>query len=85
MPDFQVFKAKLDACKEVAVKFLAGRDLPTMKQFATEVDMMRACRNENITSFLGAWLMQARPRPASRDPLVQQNHAFPVKELTAED
>ena len=38
----QVFKAELDQVKMVAVKFMSGQDLPTMKQFAAEVDMMRA-------------------------------------------
>ena len=52
----QVFKAELDNVKTVAVKFLSGRDLPTMKQFAEEVDIMRACRDDNVVSFLGAWL-----------------------------
>ena len=54
----QVFKAELDKVKTVAVKFLAGQDLPTIRQFAAEVDMMRACRDNNIVSFCGAWLQQ---------------------------
>ena len=54
----QVFKAELDKVKTVAVKFHSGQDLPTMKQFAVEVDIMRACRDDNIVTFLGAWLQQ---------------------------
>ena len=50
--------AELDNDKTVAVKFLFGTDLPTMKQFAAEVDIMRACRDDNIVGFLGAWMQQ---------------------------
>lgn len=57
----QVYKAELDNMQTVAVKFLAGRDLPTMKNFAAEVEMMRACRCEQVCSFYGAWLAHVCP------------------------
>ena len=55
----QVYKALMDDVKEVATKFLnpvsdaAGLSI---KKFAAEVDFLRACRDENIVGFVGAWL-----------------------------
>ena len=47
----------------VAVKFLnteAGSGVAAnMRQFASEVDIMRACRANNIVNFLGAFFDQA--------------------------
>ena len=60
----QVYKAELDGYKEVAVKFLipsshAG-DARSMKKFADEIGIMRACRDGNVVGFIGAWLQTVR-------------------------
>ena len=58
-----VYKAVLDDVMEVAVKFLNSDGVDgvatNMRQFASEVDIMRACRNNNVVNFLGAWLDQS--------------------------
>lgn len=55
---YQVYKARLDEVKDVAVKFLLPCDLHLIQQFAAEVDLCRACRDENLVTFTGAWFQQ---------------------------
>lgn len=52
----QVYKAQLDdGIKDVAVKFIRPGDCRSIKNFAAEVDICRACRDDYITGFIGAW------------------------------
>ena len=66
----QVYKAVLDDVMEVAVKFLnsGGTVRANMRQFASEVDIMRACRATNIVTFIGALSL----------PLLTQCDAIPI-------
>lgn len=58
-----VYKALLDDVMEVAVKFLKNEGAEgvatNLRQFASEVDIMRACRDPHIVNFLGAWIDQS--------------------------
>ncbi|KAK9792052.1 hypothetical protein WJX73_007208 [Symbiochloris irregularis] len=61
-----VYKGQLDGYKPVAIKFLhtAAFDIDPSKlesnagRFLQEVDLLRACRDNNVVEFLGAWVQQ---------------------------
>lgn len=64
----QVYKCLLDDAKIVAIKVLqADGDLPTgiseaqLAQFECEINIMRACRFDNIVDFLGACVQPVQP------------------------
>lgn len=57
----QVYKAVLDTVNHVAVKFLnpeRANSTSAMKAFGVEIDILRACRNVHVVSFVGAWACQ---------------------------
>ena len=54
----QVYKAQLDGVDEVAIKLLkpeTAADDSSARQFLAEIDVLRACRNQHVVTFLGAW------------------------------
>ena len=63
----QVYKARLDDVRDVAVKLLnpgtADADL-TLQKFVREVNIMRACCDRNIVSLLGAWARHVSRAPS---------------------
>lgn len=60
----QVYKGLLDGFKPVAVKFLHPAAclaaVSDTKRFMAEVDLLRACRDNNIVDFKGAWAQQVQ-------------------------
>ena len=59
----QVYKARLDGVSDVAVKFINHSEDPNKdptEKFHAEVAILRACRNQAIVNFLGAWSHEVR-------------------------
>ena len=58
LPLMQVYKGRLDEVKDVAVKFFdrAQIDEHAQQRFTAEVSLLRAMRDANIVSCMGAWL-----------------------------
>ena len=59
----QVYKAWLDDAFLVAVKYMIKHDASRLhsseadlQSFASEINVLRACRHTNIVTFFGAWV-----------------------------
>ena len=58
----QVYKAELDGVSEVALKLLKPETVASdssSRKFLAEIDVLRACRDQHIVAFLGAWAHKA--------------------------
>ena len=57
-----MYKAELDGVSEVAVKLLKPETMASessSRKFLAEIDVLRACRDQHIVAFLGAWAHKA--------------------------
>ena len=53
-----MYKATLDGLEEVAIKLMkpeAANSESSIEKFVDEIDILRACRNAHIVTFIGAW------------------------------
>ena len=53
-----MYKAELDGVTEVAIKLLKPETATSdssARKFLAEIDVLRACRNQHVVAFLGAW------------------------------
>lgn len=59
----QVYKGLMDGVNDVAIKLLKPEtkdSAASIEKFIAEIDVLRACRDQHIVGFMGAWANQVR-------------------------